>query len=131
MELGGTGGLFGWQWMFLVEGGVTILVGVLVWAKLPDRPKDASWLTAEEAAVLTERAAVHSAPGHTTLRGNARVAFARPFILALAVVYFANQVNSVAIQYNFPSIVESLDITGSFTVGLVSGSVGLGAWPGC
>ena len=50
------------------------------------------------------------------MRGNVRVAFARPFILVLAVVYFANQVNSVAIQYNFPSIVESLDISGSFTV---------------
>ena len=101
-----------------------------MWARLPDRPADASWLTPEEAAVLTERAAVHTAPGHTTLRGNVRVAFARPFILALAIVYFANQVNSVAIQYNFPSIVESLDISGSFVVGLVSGSLGLGALAG-
>ena len=130
MELGGSGGLFGWQWMFLVEGIITILVGLLVWARLPDRPEDASWLTQEEAAVLSDRAAVRGAPGHTTLRGNVRVAFARPFILALAAVYFANQVNSVAIQYNFPSIVESLDITGSFNVGLVSGSIGLGALAG-
>ena len=130
MELGGSGGLYGWQWMFLVEGGITILVGLLVWARLPDRPEDASWLTQEEAAVLSDRAAVRGAPGHTTLRGNVRVAFARPFILALAAVYFANQVNSVAIQYNFPSIVESLDITGSFNVGLVSGSIGLGALAG-
>jgi MFS family permease len=130
MELGGWGGLYGWQWMFLVEGGVTILVGLLVWARLPDRPEDASWLTPEEAAVLSDRAAVRGAPGHTTLRGNARVAFARPFILVLSLVYFANQVNSVAIQYNFPSIVEGLDISGSFTVGVVSGSIGLGALAG-
>jgi sugar phosphate permease len=127
MELAGSGGLRGWQWMFLIEGAFTILIGFAVWRWLPDKPSDARWLTADEAAVLEERAAVSTAPAHTTLRGNVKVAFGRPFILALATVYFANQVASVAIQYNFPSIVESIDITRPFLVGLVSGSVGLGA----
>ena len=35
MELDGLLGLHGWQWMFLIEGLVTVLVGVLVWFKLP------------------------------------------------------------------------------------------------
>ncbi|MCP2266570.1 MFS transporter [Promicromonospora thailandica] len=127
MELAGTSGLHGWQWMFLIEGGFTILVGFAVWRWLPDKPSDARWLTPDEAAVLEERAATQGAPAHTTLRGNVRVAFGRPFILALALVYLANQVASVAIQYNFPSIVESIDISRPFLVGLVSGSVGIGA----
>ncbi|MFL1429857.1 MULTISPECIES: MFS transporter [unclassified Nocardiopsis] len=127
MEMAGTGGLRGWQWMFLIEGGFTVLVGLAVFKWLPDKPSDARWLTPQEAAVLEEQATVPSAPAHTTLRGNARVAFGRPFILALAIVYFANQIASVAIQYNFPSIVESVDITRPFLVGLVSGSVGIGA----
>lgn len=130
MELGGSGGLFGWQWMFLVEGLLTIVVAFVVWFGLPNRPADARWLDAEEASLLSERAAVHSTAGHTTLRGNVRVAFARPFIIALAVVYLVNQFSSVAIQYNFPSIVESLDIEGPFMIGLVSGSIGIGALGG-
>ena len=130
MELAGAGDMHGWQWMFLVEGSVTVVLGFGILRWLPDKPADATWLTPDEAAILEERAAVQNAPAHTTLRGNARVAFARPFILALSAVYFANQVTSVAIQYNFPSIVENLDLDGPFMVGLVSGSVGLGALAG-
>ena len=130
MELAGAGGMRGWQWMFLVEGAVTVVLGFGILRWLPDKPADAPWLTPEEAAVLEERAAVHGAPAHASLRGNVRVAFARPFILAIAAVYFANQVTSVAIQYNFPSIVENLDLGRPFLVGLVSGSVGIGALAG-
>ena len=56
MELDDLFGLHGWQWMFLIEGLVTVLVGVLVWFKLPSVPSEARWLTREEAAVLSERA---------------------------------------------------------------------------
>jgi len=38
MELDDLFGLHGWQWMFLIEGLVTVLVGVLVWFKLPSVP---------------------------------------------------------------------------------------------
>ncbi|WP_235978635.1 MFS transporter [Streptomyces lycii] len=130
MELHGAGGLYGWQWMFLVEGAMTVVVAYFVWRGVPDRPEDAPWLTAREAEVLNDRAVMRSAPGHSTLKGNVRVAFARPFILALSAIYFANQINSVAIQYNFPSIVESLDVKGSFLIGVVSGSVGIAAFVG-
>lgn len=130
MELHGAGGLFGWQWMFLVEGAITIVVAFFVWRLVPDRPADAPWLTEREAEVLADRAVVRTAPAHSSLKGNFHVAFGRPFILALSAVYFANQVNSVAIQYNFPSIVENLNVEGSFLIGVVSGSVGIGAFIG-
>ncbi|GHE57820.1 MFS transporter [Streptomyces thermocarboxydus] len=130
MELNGAAGLFGWQWMFLIEGAITMVVGGVVWRWVPDRPSDAPWLSAQEAAVLNERAVVHTAPAHATLKGNAKVAFGRPFILVLALIYFANQINSVSIQYNFPSIVESLGVEGSFVIGVVSGSAGIGALVG-
>lgn len=130
MELHGAGGLFGWQWMFLVEGLITIVVAFFVWRMVPDGPAHAPWLTEREARVLSDRAVVRTAPEHSTLKGNFRVAFGRPFILAMSAVYFANQVSSVAIQYNFPSIVESLNVEGSFLIGVVSGSVGIGAFIG-
>jgi MFS family permease len=127
MELHGAGGLYGWQWMFLIEGLITLVVAGIFWFTVPDRPSDAKWLSAREAEVLNERAAAVNAPVHATLKGNLMVAFGRPFIIALAVIYFANQINSVAIQYNFPSIVQSLGVEGSFNIGVVSGSIGIGA----
>jgi MFS family permease len=127
MELDNLLGLHGWQWMFLIEGLVTVLVGVLVWFKLPSVPSEAHWLTPEEAAVLTERAVGDDAHTETRIRGNVKKAFGRPFVVVVALIYFFNQITNVGIVFNIPSIVESLGIEGSFLIGLVSGSAGIGA----
>jgi MFS transporter, ACS family, tartrate transporter len=55
--LGFDGALRGWQWMFLLEGVPSILLGVAVLWFLPDRPESASWLDAEEKAILQARLA--------------------------------------------------------------------------
>ena len=74
--------------------------------------------------VLDERAAVPERAHAHELRGNARVAFARPFILPLAAIYFVNQVTSVAVRYDFPSSSRRSASTEPFMVGLVAGGVG-------
>ncbi|CAM5388832.1 MFS transporter [Streptomyces hirsutus] len=60
MELDSLGGLQGWQWMFLVEGLITIVVGLVVLLVLPEQPADAKWLTPQQAAALTQQASVGS-----------------------------------------------------------------------
>ena len=127
MELDDLGGLHGWQWMFLIEGLVTVLVGVLVWFKLPSVPSEARWLAPDEAAVLSERAVGGDPHSETKIRGNVKKAFGRPFVLVVALIYFFNQITNVGIVFNIPSIVESLGVQGSFLIGLVSGSAGIGA----
>jgi MFS family permease len=130
MELDGLGGLHGWQWMFLVEGLVTILVGVLVWFTLPGRPTDAKWLTEEQAAELTERAVGQDAPSPTEVRGNLRLAFGRPTVLFLAGIYFINQAIGGGIGFNFPAYIGSLGLKSPFLIGLVAGGGGITALAG-
>ena len=127
MELEGLGGLHGWQWMFLIEGIITVLVGVFTWFRLPETPKDAPWLTDVEAEILTERAIGATPHTESKLRGNMGTAFGRPFIIILGLIYMFNQITNIGIVFNVPAIVESLDVHGSFLVGLVSGTVGIGA----
>jgi len=127
MELEGLGGLHGWQWMFLIEGIITVLVGVFTWFRLPETPKDARWLTDVEAETLTERAIGATPHTESKLRGNVKTAFGRPFIVILGLIYMFNQITNIGIVFNVPAIVESLDVHGSFLVGLVSGTVGIGA----
>jgi ACS family tartrate transporter-like MFS transporter len=56
-----THGLKGWQWLFVLEGIPSVLLGVGVLWLLPDRPAKAAWLTAGEKQLLTARlAAEHS-----------------------------------------------------------------------
>lgn len=38
LELEGSAGLHGWQWLFLFEGAATVIVGVAAWFVLTDRP---------------------------------------------------------------------------------------------
>lgn len=46
-------GLAHWQWLFLVEGIPSILLGLVTLFFLTDRPKDARWLTPSERDLLT------------------------------------------------------------------------------
>src|SRR3954469_268953 len=46
LSLHGAGGLAGWQWLFLLEGVPSIILGFVVLKVLTERPEDATWLTA-------------------------------------------------------------------------------------
>ena len=44
----GVAGLEGWQWLFILEGIPSVLLGFSALFLLPDGPRDAGWLAAEE-----------------------------------------------------------------------------------
>ena len=54
LSLHGFGGLAGWRWLFLIEALPAIVLAFVVWRRLPDRPRQAPWLEAEEAAALEQ-----------------------------------------------------------------------------
>ena len=62
--LGFDGRLHGWQWMLLLEGIPSLLLGFAVLWLLPERPAKARWLSAKEKAVLAERLAEDRANDH-------------------------------------------------------------------
>lgn len=41
-------GLAGWKWMFLIEGGLAVVVGIIAFFKLDSIPSKAAWLTTPE-----------------------------------------------------------------------------------
>ena len=51
----GMHGWRGWQWLFLLEGIPSVIIGVLVFVLLPNGPKQARWLTAEEQELVVRR----------------------------------------------------------------------------
>jgi MFS transporter, ACS family, tartrate transporter len=46
-------GLSGWQWLFILEGVPAVVLGVVVYLRLPGGPADAAWLSPEERQALT------------------------------------------------------------------------------
>jgi ACS family tartrate transporter-like MFS transporter len=55
--LGFNGLLHGWQWMLLLEGIPSLILGAAVLWLLPDRPANAKWLSAEDKTILEARLA--------------------------------------------------------------------------
>lgn len=47
----GRGGLNGWQWIFIMEGIITIALGVLSWLYIPDFPDKSKFLNESERKV--------------------------------------------------------------------------------
>ncbi|EFV6096778.1 aldolase/citrate lyase family protein [Shigella dysenteriae] len=54
LSLDGVMALKGWQWLFLLEGFPSVLLGVMVWFWLDDSPDKAKWLTKEDKKCLQE-----------------------------------------------------------------------------
>jgi ACS family 4-hydroxyphenylacetate permease-like MFS transporter len=54
LNLDGVLNLKGWQWLFLLEGFPSVLLGLVVWFWLDDSPDKAKWLTADDKACLKE-----------------------------------------------------------------------------
>jgi ACS family tartrate transporter-like MFS transporter len=50
-------GLSGWQWLLILEGMPSVLLGIGVLWLLPDRPATAQWLSDEEKAIVISRLA--------------------------------------------------------------------------
>ena len=107
----GASGWRGWQWLFLLEGIPSVIIGFLVLMILPDGPKSARWLTEQERDLLVARID-HDNAGKGALAGGHRLsdAFKDGRVWALAVVYFALAMCFYAVGFWMPTIIQELGI---------------------
>jgi ACS family tartrate transporter-like MFS transporter len=88
LALDGRGGLAGWQWLFLLEGLPSVLLGLAVLAALTDRPAEARWLAPEERAWLVARLAEEQARTARPATVALGRALASPLVWRLGILYF-------------------------------------------
>lgn len=135
LKLDGVWGLEGWQWLFLVEGVPTILIGFAVLRWLTDRPEKAAWLPQDQKSWLSktlrkEQAAVDSNSSFTI-----RQSLTHPRILMLSLIYFAVVFGLYGLGFWMPTIIkDSLGIKDNLNVTLLTaapyavGSVAIVLW---
>jgi len=104
-------GLEGWRVMFLGVGVPAIVVGIIAWFYLKDKPSDAKWLTKEEqvwleselAAEKTKTEALHTV-GHP--KGALRTAFGSGRVWVLSFIYFGFIYGLYTLAFFLPTIIN-------------------------
>ncbi len=126
LGLNGRLGLAGWQWLFLVEALPAVVLGVVFFLTLPDKPADAKWLTAEESTWLTRQIEEDAACAeHTT---NVLRALLDKRVWAVAIVFLCMLSSAYAYIYFAPIVFVQLTGLSATAVGfLITGLSLLGA----
>ena len=105
LQLDGLGGLKGWQWLFIIEGLPTTVLGLVAFFHLTDRPDDARWLEPEHKEWLSRRLTEDEEelqPPHMTLLQSLR----SPLVLVLSVAYFGLVAVLYGLQFWLPQIIH-------------------------
>src|SRR2546421_1069526 len=117
LGLDGLLGLRGWQVMYIAEAIPTVVIGVLTFFVLTDRPEQAKFLTAEErnwlvAKIATERRATEAVRKFTLWQ-----ALYNPKVLLLALNYLGIVTASLGMLIFIPQIIKSLGNSSNMMVG--------------
>lgn len=115
-QMVGVNGWAGWQWLFLLEGLPTILVGLFVFWYLDDRVQHAKWLTESEKALLGENITADSkSAAHSSFASAIR----DPQVWIFCTIYFAILLGVAAMSFWLPAIIGSTGVKDSFHIGLI------------
>jgi MFS transporter, ACS family, tartrate transporter len=105
--LNGSMGLGGWQWLFIIEGVPSVLVGLLALRHLTDKPIEAAWLAPDERVALQGRID-HERKSREAIRHyELGEALTSPRVLGLSLVYFGLLCGLYGLTYWLPQIIKS------------------------
>jgi ACS family tartrate transporter-like MFS transporter len=133
LGLDGLLGLRGWQWLFLLEAAPALLLSIVVFYYLTDRPEQARWLTDEERFWLVDRLARERRQRASVGPEQVLAALLMPRVLGLSVVYFGCAGSNYGLSFFLPQIVKAFGLSNAetgfvATLPYIVGAVGIVAW---
>jgi ACS family tartrate transporter-like MFS transporter len=114
----GAYGLKGWQWLFIIEGLPSCILGLLVLLLLPDGPARARFLTAEEREVIAGLLARDRATNPYVRHHALLPALLDSRVLLLSLVYFGIVIGLYGIGLWLPQIVKGMGFS-DVEIGLI------------
>ena len=119
LGMDGVLGLGGWQWIFLLEAGPTLLLGILTFVWLTDRPEHAPWLEPQQQQWLIAK--LESERRRTPRIAHASLwrVLSNKYVLIMALVYAGAAGASTSLSLWMPLLVKGFGLT-NFQTGLVN-----------
>ncbi|GGX99760.1 MFS transporter [Vogesella alkaliphila] len=119
LEMDGVMGMHGWQWMFVLEAIPALILGVVVFFYMTDKPEQAKWLKDDERAWLVKAMAEENASKAGNAKHGILSGLANPRVLALALIYFGTSAGLYTLGIWAPQIIKQLGVS-SMTVGFLN-----------
>jgi len=112
-------GIAGWRWLFILEGLPALVLGIVTWFSLTDRPKDAAWLEPDEREWLAGAIAREDA-GRAGTPHRFRSVIRDLRVWHLGCIYCTMTIGLYGLGFWMPQIIRSLNPAFSnFEIGLV------------
>lgn len=111
-------GWYGWQWMFLIEGIPSVILGLLVLVVLTNRPAEAKWLDSREKKLIEMNIDASMQGAHN--EHSFRKALKDPKIYVLGLVYCGLAIGFYAMSFWMPTLIRSYGVGDPFHIGLLT-----------
>jgi ACS family tartrate transporter-like MFS transporter len=134
LGLDGLFGLKGWQVMYIAEAIPTLVIGVVTFFVLTDRPEQAKFLTAEERNWLITTIAAERRATEAVRKFTLWEALYNPKVLLLALNYLGIVTASLGMLIFVPQMIKSLGSFSNMTVGwltmipYICGAIAMVVW---
>ena len=125
-SMGGKAGLTNWQWLFILEGVPSIVVGLSALAVVADKPAAATWLSAREKQLVLadlEADRLKAGPREHSLSK----ALQLPRVWLLTLIHFCAISSNTTIGFWVPTIIQGFGVKSTVNIGLLSAVPYVGA----
>ncbi|RTE68843.1 hypothetical protein BHE90_016779 [Fusarium euwallaceae] len=114
-HMNGIANLRGWQWIFILEGILTVLVAFALYFILPDGPSSATFLSEQEKQFLVFRLENETGSTQGRVTNDDKMSLAQILsalrdwrVYVSAVIYLGNTVGIYAFSFVMPSVIREL-----------------------
>ena len=126
-------GFKGWQWIFILEALPAVLLGLVIFKVMTDKPARAEWLAEDERNWLQARIDSENRQVESTGRLTLMRALGDPRVVALSLIYLASVTANYGIVFFMPQIIKGIGLSNMMTgvaasVPYIIGTIGLIAW---
>ena len=119
-NMAGVQGLHGWQWLFIIEGALPVLMGIAALFRLDNRPAEAKWLSPAEQQVLIANLALEARPIPVSPLQAFAAALEQPRLWVATAGYFSVTWAGMVLNFWAPSIIRRAGVSSLWDIGLLS-----------
>ncbi|MEO0313899.1 MAG: hypothetical protein RI928_355 [Pseudomonadota bacterium] len=113
-SFGGTAGLAGWQWLFIIETIPSVLLGIAILMFLDNGVDEAKWLTEEEKRVIHDDISHEAKQSeHVNVMG----ALKSPRVWLLGLAYFCIASSIYIASFWMPTLIKQLGVSDPLQIG--------------